>query len=532
MPLVALDRYPAANRRLLLPLLAAALVAASAAGGAASPAWAAVGCSSVPGDVNGDGYAEAVVGSGNAAHIFYGHPSGVVVDARGTALDDQLFTRDTPGVPGNEESGRFGYRNVLADFNDDGCADLAVSDPYENDYTGSVTVLYGSTRGISTTGAQRFTRISLFGAGPRSQGGEFGVDLASGDLNDDGVADLAVGVWGEHSAGVAASGAVAVIYGSTDGLNEGSIEAALISQASPGVPGVPERRDLFGAAVATGDFDGNGVGDLAVGVLRENRAKGIVQVLPGMAGAGVGRLPATSYNQNTAGVPGVAERGDSFGAALAAGDVTGDGRADLAVGAPGENESSDAPELGEGAVTLLPGSPSGLTGNRSQTWSQRSPGVGGVPGDLDQFGASLAIAPLNSGKYLDLAVGAPGDDVRSTQYTGSVTILLGTGSGLSTAGAGGRRLHQDTPGIGGAVETNDSFGGSVATPHLQSEGQASLVIGAPWETVRGKLSAGMVHQLAATPSGPSATESRTFHLSTPGVKGTAALEGLFGGDVS
>ena len=158
--------------------------------------------------------------------------------------------------------------------------------------------------------------------------------------------------------------------------------------------------------------------------------------------------------------------------------------------------------------------------------------MGGLPGDLDQFGASLAIARLDSGTYLDLAVGAPGDDVRSTQYTGSVTVLLGTGSGLSTAGAGGRRVHQDTPGIGGAVETNDSFGESVAAPHLQSEDQASLLIGAPWETVRGKFSAGMVHQLAATPSGPSAAGSRTFHLSTPGVKGTAALEGFFGGDLS
>jgi FG-GAP repeat protein len=97
---------------------------------------------------------------------------------------------------------------------------------------------------------------------------------------------------------------------------------------------------------------------------------GIVEVIPGAAGTGLNPAAAASFSQNTTGVPGSSEFDDGFGFALAAADVTGDGRADLAIGVAGENG-------GEGAVNFLPGSPTGLTGSGAQYWSQNTAGVAG-----------------------------------------------------------------------------------------------------------------------------------------------------------
>ena len=73
-----------------------------------------------------------------------------------------------------------------------------------------------------------------------------------------------------------------MIYGSASGLNQGSTPAVLVTQATPGVPDTPEG-GVFGVALACGDFDGDGVDDLAVGVAGENDY-GIVEVIPGAAG--------------------------------------------------------------------------------------------------------------------------------------------------------------------------------------------------------------------------------------------------------
>ena len=131
----------------------------------------------------------------------------------------------------------------------------------------------------------------------------------------------------------------------------------------------------------------------------------------------------------------------------------------------------------------------------------------------------------------DLAIGAPGDSVGATQFAGSVTVLLGAPLGLTTNGAGGQRIHQDTPGLGGVAETNDKFGASLAAPRIQTPIQGSLVIGSPGETANGVFFTGMVHQLVTNEFGPSAAGSQSFRLDTPGVKGTPTVESFFGATV-
>jgi hypothetical protein len=140
--------------------------------------------------------------------------------------------------------------------------------------------------------------------------------------------------------------------------------------------------------LAAGDFNGDQRADLAIGAPGENDFAGVVQVLYGSAA----RLTATGsqlWSQDSPGIAGAAERGDLFGLALAGADFNGDGRADLAIGAEGENNAS-------GVVHVLYGSAGGLTASGSQLWSQDSPGIAGTAEARDFFGAALAAGPLST----------------------------------------------------------------------------------------------------------------------------------------
>ena len=105
-------------------------------------------------------------------------------------------------------------------------------------------------------------------------------------------------------------------------------------------------------------------------------------VYGGPEGLDADRAPLV-LTQDTAGVPGASETGDRFGSGVDLGDIDGDGYADLAVGAAGENG-------GAGAVTVLYGSPSGLTTGGAQYYTQNTAGVPGASEDGDLFGATVA----------------------------------------------------------------------------------------------------------------------------------------------
>lgn len=502
-------------------------VAAVAPAGPAGQA--ALRCTSgVPGDVNGDGYAEAAVGEpGDAGqrgsvHVAYGQRSGLTFDARGTALDDQYLSQDSPGVPGVAEPGdRFGTATVLADLNGDGCADLAVGSPGENASVGYVVVFYGSPSGLSAVGVQGFGTVALFGSAARGAEQEFGDTLAAGDLNGDGIDDLAAGVSGLDVGGQESAGGVALLYGSASGLDRGRDPASLLTADTPGIPGSSTELAGFGEAVATGDFDGNGTTELAIGITGGGGV-GAVQVVSGTPGDFRG---GQRIGPGSPGLSDQHSRYCAFGFVLASGDVQGDGRDDLAVADPNFGCQDEETEFGMGAVVLLPGSATGLTTAHNQFWTQGSPGVAGSARLGNVFGESLAMGPLDRGATADLAIGAPGD----ADQGGSVTVLLGGAQGLTTAGTGGTRYTQSTTGIVGTNETGDDFGEVVRTAFLQSRAQASLLIGAPGETVGTVVGAGSLTQLSISTSGPNPGGSQTFTADSRGVRGTAGRKDHFGG---
>ncbi|WP_432018067.1 FG-GAP-like repeat-containing protein [Streptomyces sp. 1222.5] len=347
------------------------------------------------GDLDGDGYADLVVGSSSTrdgAVVVWGGPHGLSggrsIPATSTQTadfdgdgrldlavfragfapgDDPIGTTGTiwkgplkrTGVPAAKtplDPGHLKYIDVrdgdTGDINGDHRADLVVTE-----YCGDGS--YCSTLYLSgSTGLKRVTDQHPEGDGA----------VAVGDVNGDGYDDLLTGSENDSS--------VSVMYGRAGGLG-GPGTWATFSQDSPGVPGSREEDDRFGASIAVGDLTGDGIDDVAVGVPGENEM-GVVNVLRGSR-AGLTGTGAQSIGQNTEGVPGTAEKYDAFGAAVRLLDTDGNGRADLAADAPWEDN-------GNGAVWVLRGGPSGVVTDDVLSFGGKAVGA---PYSKAAFGAEL-----------------------------------------------------------------------------------------------------------------------------------------------
>jgi hypothetical protein len=235
-------------------------------------------------------------------------------------------------------------------------------------------------------------------------------------------------------------------------------------QGRKGVRNRLERGDRFGEVLASGDFDADGYADLAIGIPRENLRRkkdvGAVQVLYGGARGLTARDQL--WHQGSRGVPGRNEARDRFGASLAAGDVDGDGFADLVIGAPSEDlgGAKDA-----GSVVVLRGSRSGLTSAGARAWNERSVGIGGTPRAGARFGNRMAVGDVTDDGHDDLVVGfsggAGGDGIR---------LLPGSPGGLSVIGAMGFTLADLGLGQGQMIA-------SLWLSDINSDGNADLTLG-------------------------------------------------------
>lgn len=347
-----------------------------------------------------------------------------------------------------------------ADFDGDGRPDLAVAAPYADARAGAVTVLYGSGRKgrLAQDGAER--------------GDSFGSALAVGDFDGDRCADLAVGVSEEFTGaarpGADGDGVVQLFRGTPRGL-------VPWRQLALGKPG----SDRYGAALAAGDLDGDGDDELAVGA-------------PGLGtGGGVvvhdldKRRKPYQITQETRWVGQQARVTDQWGAALATGDFDGDGRAELVVGAAADSVTAD----GQGSVTVLD-----PRRKRAVQLTQDSPWIKGMAEKWDAFGAALATGDFNADGRDDLAIGAPGEGLSANQRAmdygdGMVHVVYGTRGGLRTA----RSEAWTQRALKGEPRYYDRFGAALAAGDFNGDGDAELAIGVPGESA--------VQVLAGTRSG-------------------------------
>ena len=371
----------------------------------------------VAGDFDGNGCADLAIGSpredigdnldAGAVNVLYGSPLGLTGD------DDDFWNQDVAGIAGSAEPmDHFGASLAVGDFDGDGIDDLAIGVPGEDvgsvQDAGMVQVLFGSGTGLVTAGAVALRRGNGLSGSPQADEA-LGSALAAGDFGILPGDELAVGAPGRDVAGVSQAGAV-VLVSDVDG----SAFDSEWSQGTNGVPGAPEAVDHFGAALAGGDFDGDGVAELAVGVPWEDVGTivdaGAVNILE------FDGDPMTLWTQDDLN-PEHSEAGDQFGTRLLAADFDADGADDLVIGVPYE-------DLGQipatGLIHVLYGEPgTGLSNSRDQIWIQTiDPSE-----DYDWFGFALAAGRFEGHSGADLAIGVPHETIGAFSETGAVNIL-------------------------------------------------------------------------------------------------------------
>lgn len=400
------------------------------------------------------------------------------------------------------------------DFNGDNFADLAIGEPFKDvgadGDEGAVGIVYGTNGNLATSPTDFWTQTSTGIKGTPEVGDNFGWVLDCGDFDNDNFADLVIGI---PSEGANVSGAVGILYGSSDGLTDAD---QLWTLDSTGVQGVGSVGDGFGTTLAVGDFDADGFGDLAIGTpydtVGSTVGAGAVNILPGSP-TGLTATGDLRLHQDLAGIQGVATVDDQFGRALAAGDFNNDGYSDLAVGVL-RNASS------HGEVSVVYGSVAGL-GTTDQLWTQDSTGIAGVAENGDQFGSNLAAADTNGDNRDDLAVASIGEDL----FEGVVHVLRGASSGLTATNS--KTWNQDTTGVQGVGAAGDSLGSGLELGDVDEDGFADLLIGVPGDSASG-VGTGSVNLLRGSSTGLTATGDEIWHQNSTGVQGVAETDDWFG----
>jgi hypothetical protein len=356
-------------------------------------------------DLNRDGYSDLVIG---AQHEKAGSAddAGTVVIVWGSSSG--LSGGTTVKNPQTLHGSYFGLSIAAADFTGDGKPDLAISARSDSENpssyrvrlvrgpftksggTGSVSSYSpGIDKPVLTAGrVSGDTKSDLVVTGQKPDSGRLATAVyykgtanglskaaslrpaataAIGDLDKDGHGDIVLGNPEEPEDEPSAStgGKIHVVYGTGSGPS--ATRRVTFTQNTAGVPDSSEYADGFGGALAIGDFDKNGYQDLAVGAPGESFgddtnylvSAGAITLMRGSA-SGLTATGAVHLTQDSTGVPGAEEAGDSFGSALLASDVTGDGRADLTAIAAQENDPA-------GAAWFLPGAASTLYSTTAAT---------------------------------------------------------------------------------------------------------------------------------------------------------------------
>ena len=370
-------------------------------------------------------------------------------------------------------SDRFGRSiAVLGDLDGNGAPDLAVG-AYEDDdgggNQGAVWILFLDSDG-SVVSQQKISETSGGFGGALDPLDNFGTCVeALGDLDGNGVCDLAVGALHDDDGGTN-QGAVWILFLDPGGTVAGHQK---ISETSGGFGGVLDSGDRFGASVASLGDSGGGEIRLAVGADWDDDggtnqgAIWIVSVKPDGTVSSQQKISETE-----GGFAGVLAPEDFFGVATeSVGDVDGNGVADLAVGAVGDDDGGSA----QGAAWIL-----FLNANGTVAGEQKiSESEGGFGGDLDpdeDFAIALAsLGDLDGDGLLDLAVGAGLDDDGDSNQ-GAVWILALNPDGTVAAE---RKISETSGGFGGTLDVGDRFGTGLAPlGDLDGDGVLDLAVGA------------------------------------------------------
>lgn len=374
----------------------------------------------------------------------------LVADSDGDGFEDgvDIYPKesDRSGIRGNLAAANFGNAVTAADVNGDGYDDVVVGsfrDDPVNQTTGVIMKDAGTVKVYS--GADGSLLYRWLG---EVAGDNFGISVANaGDVNNDGDDDIIIGATGYDplvlgSKPLSKAGA-AYVYSGAGG-------ASWIQKFEGKVAG-----DNFGISVAGGNINGDTNSDLIIGANLADPIDSLTSKVMSSAGrvyvySGASLGEIAKFDGNTA--------GDTFGSAVAVGDVNNDGRDDIIVGSPKDELNAAIKDSGSVYV---------YSGAALPTKTELTSPKGGVAAS-DAFGSSVAVGRIDAVAGEDIVVGAPKYDVIG------ITALKDAGAIYTYSGGSYNPIAALSK---TGVKTGDAFGSSLAVGAIDAVAGSDVVVG-------------------------------------------------------
>ena len=428
------------------------------------------------GDLDGDGVDDIIVGAygsdtggedRGAIHIMFMNTDGSVkstVEINGaTANGPSLSNYDGFGISVAH----------IGDLNRDGIPDIAVGANWDNaggTDRGAIHIMFMNTNG-SVKSTVEINNVTTNGPS-LSNADFFGRSVTSiGDLNRDGIPDIAVGAYGDNGGGDG-RGAIHIMFMNTDGGVKSTVE---INDDTTNGPSL-SNTDYFGTSVTSiGDLNRDGIPDIAVGAYGDNGGgdgRGAIHIMFMNTDGGV--KSTVEINDDTTNGPSLSDY-DYFGTSVTSiGDLDGDGVDDIIVGA----DEDDAGGSNKGAVHIMFMNTNGSVKSTVEINDETT--NGSSLSDYDAFGTSVtSIGDLNRDGIPDIAVGAYEDDTggdnKGAIHIISLTSLFPSGNGFVDSTV---EINDDTTN-GPSLSDYDAFGTSVTSiGDLNRDGIPDIAVGA------------------------------------------------------
>jgi hypothetical protein len=477
----------------------------------------------VTGDFNGDGRLDLAVGApeadfvpppgtptpvpradAGAVYVLFGRASFTIP----TTIDANIIAQNQPDIRiyGAAINDNVGFSLAVGDVNGDSAQDLLIGAPGADSPgasprvdVGAVYILLGSQQLVAKTidlSQTNAINVAVFG---ERAGDRFGTAVAAGDVGGASTtADIVVGAPLNKGAANDRTdgGAAYVLYGGTGFTpNPATVTLVLdlnVITANVRLFGIADSK--FGSTVAIGDINATAPGDVIVGVPAANRPAptaatdtGAVYVVFG----GENLTPAAGQTSKTFDIAATqqnlsiygADSGDHLGASVAAGDVTGDGLADLVMGAPDADGPADGRD-GGGEAYLITGGTDLTTATRINVSVTSVDLV--IFGDEagDHTGSHVGTGRLNTNGNIDgtpeLLIGSPGAELNK----GTVSVFYG-GILLTAVSTRDLAIGQDDLRVFGQ-STGDELGWSFAATDIDNNRGGDFAIGAPFDDLTGE----------------------------------------------